>query len=456
MRDRATGCAPPEPAVRREHARRGRVLAELLESSGEIRARLGAIRVAVEAGGERQVDVLGSLVDLLPVDVFEDPRCALEVIDRVLAEVGELAAGGPTWAELERQLRNVVFRVCSDYFKARAPAGACAESPYPQLESSDDPRALVAELAALPDAERPLVLDERALAAERLAALLHLVAVHEDPPLGVTERLVADLRRADPGAHRLLRYCLERLLCETGRRRAGLRRLAAALHEAGLTGIASENAGLTAEIAAAVFPAAFGLFIDGLDDGALGEIARVCELVGSERIRAATPELTAPDGILAPPRSARILAVRARQALPLLRILAAKGDARQRAAVVDSLCGLELGSPQAAAIGVVPAQRLPVDYVCGVCDVEGGNGWTEIVRHQSCALLRGVIEDRSEALERRVLAVRRLEAFPRAEVESMLQELLAARGPLGLSRLPRALREAASGVLQRLAGGATP
>jgi hypothetical protein len=455
MRDRNPAAAPPESAARHEHARRGRVLAELLESSGEIRARLGAIRVAVEAGEERPVDVLGSLVDLLPVDVFEDPRCALEVIDEVLAEVGELAASGPTWAELERQLRSVVLRACSDWFKAPAPAGEAGDAPYAQSQR-DDPRALLGEFAALPESAEPLAIDERALAAERLAALLHLVTASDEPAPALTARLVAELREADAGAHQLLRYCLERLLCETGRRRAGLRRLAAALHEAGLTGIASEHAGLTAEIAAVTFPAAFGLFLDGLPDNELDSIARVCALVGGERIRAATSELTASDGILAPWRSQRILSVRAREVLPLLRILVAKGDARARSAVVDVLRALDLNAPHAAALAVVPAEHLPVDYVCGVCDVESGGGWTEVVRGQALALLRGVLEDRGEDVERRVLAVQRLEGFPRAEIEPVLQRLLADRGPLGLHRQPRPLREAARAVLRGPEGGAEP
>lgn len=447
--------APPLGKQEERSTRRGRVLAELLEASGEIRARIGAIRAAVEGTADRPLDILGRLVDLLPVEVFDCPTSALGVINTVLDEAQEQVASGLPWVELERKLRNIVFRVSSDHFKAKATQRAAAGRGSAPLDDAagDEPDVLLREMAELPPAATDLIVDERVLSTERLGVLLHLAINEPNPAPAVVAALVERLQAAERGELQVLRYYLERLLCETGRRNAGLKRIADLMHQAGVDGVVARDCGLTGELAATLFPAAFCMFVDNLDDNELDKIAQMCALVGRERIRAATAELTAPGGILEPARAARILTLPRIEVLPLARILAAKGDATVRAAVITFLQQLRLQSPESAPLYVLAQDQLPLDYVCGLCDIESGGGWPAALRDQAGALLRGFVagHEADEEIERRVFAIERLGGFPGAETVALLRGLLQGRGPFGIGgRQPKTIRAVAAAVLDRL------
>ena len=91
-----------------------------------------------------------------------------------------------------------------------------------------------------------------------------------------------------------------------------------------------------------------------------------------------------------------------------------------------------------------------------ICEGELNHGnYKSNVKEYAGFLIRNYIKDLSEEeeyLERRAYAILSLKDFPGKDTQALLKEQLKGKGPLGMIKPPRAIREAVNDVLAHLRG----
>jgi hypothetical protein len=144
--------------------------------------------------------------------------------------------------------------------------------------------------------------------------------------------------------------------------------------------------------------------------------------------------------------------------LPLARIIARHGDRALRPRLVTYVAGLGLDRPEAVAIGVIePADRIPQGYLYDLCDGELNNGnFKSNLKQYTGFLIRTYLEslpNGDDHLEARLGAIASLKDFPGGDTDALLKDQAKGKGPLGLIKPPKAIRDAISEVQLQLSEG---
>jgi hypothetical protein len=325
----------------------------------------------------------------------------------------------------------------------------------------DDLDALLAEYEQLPDATGiSFPTDDESLSGELLGIYLHRIINDPDGEqrarlVALTAELLDDLNDARIA---VLASYLEPCLTQdvAAARESPNWRVLTMLREQGRLSILRKAGLLNAELAAALFPELFGLFLDSLDETEERDREQLCRavsLIGAHRIREATAELAGERKILTPGRTRMVLAIDSQEIVPLVGVFAEKSDVDTRRDIALLLRKLEPPLAESAALRAVnPPEILPAGYLRDLCQFD----WKtpdEKLRKYSLFLLRKYITDTggdASLVENRIYAIRKLVHLPGPETEEYLRELSTRGRLLRMTKAARAVRQAAARTLEEI------
>lgn len=462
----------PSPGAGPARGTAGRAPSKTLSSDLRSLARehpfVGALLVRLQAailerqGGssDGSMDLLEHVIRLLPLEARLDPTKGLRLVERILERFAETLVDEQPAVGSRRQA-VLLLRAMTEVFPVRAlgakglPIPEAAEEGPTDLEglsfeelskvavfSEFPPDVNLRELAP-PNVDGETGIDDPA------AMTLHILGEVEPGPRrdALRSRLVDRLKRHPEEAPCLVRHLKEAVLVPPTSRnldRIGL--LAGVVEEAGKEYAASAVSGwVTPEHVVAMFPRLFTAFV-----AAGGDAGAICRAVGRTAVLAAAQDLLAPGAILHPTGLLdRMLADRRRDVLPLLEVTLSVREPTRRTAAVRALRTIDLPCVAAAALRVVPEDRLTDRLLSGLC--EDGFSGADTRRFDSdavAAIATVVTGDRLlEDLTQRVYAVAALGSFPPSLVVPLLHSLLERK--MLVWTHPKEVRRAAQDALDR-------
>ncbi|MEM7203189.1 MAG: hypothetical protein AAF628_23205 [Planctomycetota bacterium] len=448
---------------------RGQNLARWLGSTDSVMERMGQLADVLgsvgEGGGEGQrgVDLLARLVELMPAEALSDRSVLLAqtevILDRLIAEVGDI---GDLAALPDASLNQLVMSVGRKlFYRNSAPLDNDDNRVNDAMMSghagddaiTDDVAELLRELGELPPLDDPYAaLDDAELADEQLAVYLHYLA-----------------RLSDPASHRGLYPRIEPLLDQPCYNVLPVlnAELAAELEAGGRPGPIAEFLSATGRMHLARacgllpverviegFPSRFLPFLDSIESDRAGdaELLESCvQAIGADRVLAATDELIAAGGFSIRGREEKILARPTRACVPLAHVLLKEAGQTFAAPVAAYLRRLSLGDRVAAPLRLGPGAVLPVPYLVSLTAQQDDGSYPADLRHHVSRVLADFVRRSAQSpedFERRLYAVTMLRFFPSREASEVLREILEAKGLLGFRRAPAALRQAATVALK--------
>lgn len=455
----------PEPRGRGRLGVRGVV--EHLAAQADVQRRLRAIELhACDPGevGEREVDLLAAIADLLPADVCGDPdevaRAVTQVLSRVERSLAELVRRNARVAGGE--LLRTALEVARRYFQT----GSSTPTPSQDLPTGRpedagivaDLALLLQELERLPEADGLCLPPADAFDAGAAAVAQRVCGIVLHALVGFDHPGVAAAARSRLGAiaPQVLRPQLDRYLARDGSAPPvpanGAVRILEALLDAGHLKLVRERGYVDAAFVARGFPHALPLAARVLGTDAPGRrqlrdalqaLRPVLQLGGAEAaVRA---------GVLRQPVVVTALvATGGDVALSLLQQAAIQADDDERRRLLDGARALELPPPEAAALAAVgETDRIPPDYLPLVFAAAARGEFTGPVRAASGAILRDAARRAVATLPQlaRLRAVEALLLVPGVETRALLEELARHGRFLHLGSDSRALRACARRAL---------
>ncbi len=452
-------------------------LAARLLRHPKVHARVQQIAQGFSSGGAevqeiRAIELIARIVRALPLEAVLSPDTAVERTLQILDLVEkQRAEEGDSDDPLGRALLAAGLRLCGRSSStlpfglkpAEAPAVRKILSPgvrgHPLDEGiSDDLDALLTEIQGLPPASSS---DLRLLRAEdpveELGVYLHyLVNVESDPEAELVQAAVAPLATTAGSAERKVigRY-IQALRNDAGEPvpERFRRRMLSFLQTFSLTKLLSEYGAFSADLALALFPNDFGLYLESLDlrnprDHA--DLSKVLEALGPERVAGASAALVRDAKVLEPGRARRLLGRPDRAFAPVARIVLARGDNLLKSVVAGYVRGLGIEQEEASLLHILSDEELPRDYLADLLDPpQTPTG--KIRQHERIAeILCGFIESAarlSPRSGRRLAAIRQLALFQSPRATRLLRRLAHGRRMLFLPFEPAEVRVAARASL---------
>ncbi|MEN8150453.1 MAG: hypothetical protein ABFS86_11565 [Planctomycetota bacterium] len=448
-------------------------VAEFLSTDESVRERLNELRsrwgeVAGSEAEAARVDLVSEISRLLPVEAMRSEDRARELIHHVLDMLDDYRPGdgtmpGDAAGAEESDLSGAALSVARRFFDHRLPVHDITHRDHlpagrPGDEVvTDDLDALLVEYEALPDATGiSFPVDDESLSGELLGIYLHRLISEEDSRVSeLMGEMLDDLTDTKIG---VLTSYLEP--CVSGDVEAARNspewKILEILRNQGRLDLLRRAGLLDEKLAAALFPELFDLFLDTLspdDEEDRNRLRRAVQMIGTERIRAATPVLVGEMQILSPSRSRMVLAADSPEIVPLVGVFAENSDVDARKEIALLLRRLEPPMAESAALRAVnPPDLLPAGYLRDLCQVDWGAP-NEKLREYSRYLLMKYITDTagdSSLTERRVYAIRSLIHLPGPQTVEFLRELAAKGRLLLVSKSARTIRNAVVRTLEEV------
>ncbi|MBX3463006.1 MAG: hypothetical protein KF830_07535 [Planctomycetes bacterium] len=450
-----------------------RALVRTVADTPQIGDRLRAI--AGQLGGEdpasdREIDILATIADLLPIDVTTDSETVATAVVTVLTRLEQALP------ELLRrnarvkgaELLRVALGIARQYF----PSDAAAQRPRnaPPTGRPEDARItadlplLLEELEHLPDAHglclpRADDFDEdRSIVARRLGGIVLHSLAHSTAP-GIAAAAVPRLRRTVPRILGELADCYLRppTADRTPIGTDGGTRVLEALVAAGHLELVKQQRYVDAAFVARGFPDALPVAARVLGTDADSRRLLREALAGlAPMLRLGGAAAAARTGVLHRPEVlATLVATGGAAAQHLLQQAAATTAADERQALLESCRRLLLPAPEAAALQAVRrADELPRDFLPLLLDAACRGDFDGPVRAASAAVLRQAVERLHQrdghALADLLAAVEALALVPGPETRALLHQLATNGRFTRFGKAQRALRRCARRILEQI------
>lgn len=434
-------------------------------------------RIAEQTAGDLQlgqegtasIDLVGSIVDLLPVEVARDParvdQVVGEVLDAMQQSIARMLREGREVSDAD--LLRAALNVARKYFgKTAAPAAGPGELPVGRPEDdriAPDLGLLLDEVAALPQGlVRLPTAAECEPTAPQLARELCGVYLHVLQHTERTESLAA-LAGCLPAALTAIRDDAVPMLdhylrsqkhgfTEPAIDRARVKTIGF-LDEIGFGALVCDHDYVDAGLVARSFPESLPVFarLLGKTPAGLELLRHALTVVGEVRLCRGAEVLRAA-GSLDTRTVQALVALGGPLVLPLVQRALPTEDSQLRTAVLGYLRTLELPQAEGAALRFVePPTELPMRYVEDLLRLAAGReAGDQRLRQQSSMLLRAFVLDPRRRLERRLSAMAGLRHLPGPETKAALLRLATEGRFTRFGKGPRALRQRAREVLQWL------
>jgi len=325
----------------------------------------------------------------------------------------------------------------------------------------DDLQALLAEYEELPEAaDLSFPTDDESLSGELLGIYLHRIISEPDaeqrPRLSaLAAALLDDLSETRISV--LASYLAPCLTGDTEAARSSPNwQILTMLREKGRLDILQRARLLGAELAAALFPDLFGLFLDSLDpsdEGDRDELRRAVDMIGAEVIQEATEKLAGEKKIFTPGRVEMVLALDSVEIVPLVGVFAANCDLETRRGIALLLKKLKPPGPESAALRAVsPSDLLPSGYLRDLCQFDWKKSNAKLRKYSFFLLHKYIADTAGDAglVENRVYAIRSLTHLPGPETVALLSDLSTRGRLLHFTKAARAIRQAAARTLKEI------
>jgi hypothetical protein len=228
------------------------------------------------------------------------------------------------------------------------------------------------------------------------------------------------------------------------------------LRNQGRLGVLREAGLLDENLAIALFPDLFDLFLDTLspdDEEDRERLRTAVQTIGKERIREATPQLVGEMRILSPTRIRTVLAADSHEVVPLIGVFAENSDVGSRREIALLLRKLEPPMAESAALRAVnPPDLLPAGYLRDLCHSDWESPDRKLREYSRFLLMKYITDTAGDSAltERRIYAIRSLVHLPGPETVEFLRELATKGRLLKVSKSARAIRTAAARTLEEV------
>ncbi len=457
------------------------LLADVLMSNNDVLERIQALEdaAAPDSGWREDVgasDLIARIVQMLPVDAFDDMGRVLDLTVGVLDQLGKRGEGLPASmadgvddAELSGLLNSVG---CQFFGREMESHNTLAELiGKPQAEQipasdrghagddaiTDDFEEFLLEFKGLPNEPIPPVRAEDIdVPIEQLGVFLHYLTHLAVDAKATTlharlNELMAGVDRDDFDV--LLSY-LEPDQSKNPPPKT-IPRFADFLRQTDATRVFETCGFLSVGWVVETFPHTFPMFLSRLDLDRAGDIdllVETCNRLGPVRILSAGAEIAGRDGLLSGKLVTGICATPFKPLTPLVRLILQKGGERMKKPVTEYLRGIGLSESEKQLFAILPPKYVPTELLLALTDPSGAPpSDPKIAVAVSSALIRRIADTAGDPKREksRIAAIRLLARYPSAAANSFLQSLLSKKF-LVMSSESRPVRQAASDALSAL------
>ncbi len=415
------------------------------------------------------IDLVSSIVDLLPVEVAVDPErvddVVTEVLDAMQLNITRVLRDGGEVNDAD--LLRAALSVAKKYFgKSAGDVPLQKELPTGRPEDeriTADLELLLGEVAALPDASKVVLPSAAAcepsapaLAAELCGVYLHVLQ-HTDRPeslAALANCLPKVIQALGPAAVPILdRYLRgDRSSFEDAPSDASRMRLLTFLERAGLGEVVRSRGYCDIDLLTRTLPDSLPTLarLLGQSEAGIEDLRRALSAVPTPQVVRGAERLRNDRTLFDPVLVSTVVAIGGPIVLPLVQRMLASDDSRVRTAVVGYLRTLQLPEFEAAALRFLePPTELPTRYVEDLCRMLGdATANDQRLRQMSGHLLRSYVQDPRRRLERRIAAVLGLRFVPGPETRTTLRRLASEGRYTQWGAGPRAMRRQAREILQ--------
>ncbi|MEM7307000.1 MAG: hypothetical protein AAF682_10040 [Planctomycetota bacterium] len=420
-------------------------------------------------------ELVAQIVEVLPVEAFEDVSKALkltvEVLSRIAGRGQALPADVAAFVD-DKEIDLLLEKIGRRFF-VRNSEGDLAEQIAERQRANEVPAALrghagddaiqddlvafMQEFKKLPQDKVRLVTKEDVdVPAEQLGAYLHylthLESEEEAARLhGPLNKLLGRLQRTELSA--VMPYLRPEGAGDSYERIH--RRLATFLRQTNTSVVFEKLGFLDAEWVVETFPHTFSLYIRRLDFencNDLDELVTVCNRLGDVRILAEGTALATREGLLHPHVVQALCKSPIRQFMPLVRLILQRGGDEMRPKVIEYLLHAGLDGKEGRLLALLPERYIPRIFLLSLMEPGGQKASSRANVLISSNIIRFVAETADDPKEKasRVKAMELLGEFPSEEANAFLYQIIHRKGLLGGES--RAIRKAAKASLKKMSG----